>query len=357
MIFASVNAVAETIQSATPIDRSLPEYPDSAGAVEGYVTLRFTIGRDGHVKDASVVESNPQGVFDKAAIQGLGQWTYRPRLVDGRPSDQTDNRIVMRFKPPEGPALTWLNSLPPLYPRKAFDMKIEGTVKVGFDLTDMGTTTNIHILESSAPGVFDSAAVEDVDQRIYKPIVVDGHAQPVTALTTVIDYKLANARVKPKPTHIVKPTYPSEAERTGAIGFCDLDLTIAPDGSVANAVVVESFPRGVFEKESLRVIKHWTFETAAGTGVPIAEHMYYKFNFRMSGVPESAVHYLKPGQWIKLDYTMTTDGRAKDIAVVEQSEPGLPTSKAVEQLKLIRFSPILENGVPVEKQHLQIKIN
>jgi TonB family protein len=123
---------------AVPVDRQLPSYPDTAGAAEGYVKLHFTIAKDGHVTDPSVVESSPPGLFDAAAVAGLKQWSYRPRLVDGRPVDQLDNMILVHFKPPENAGPVWLNPEAPMYPQQAFEAKIEGQVKVGFDITETG---------------------------------------------------------------------------------------------------------------------------------------------------------------------------------------------------------------------------
>jgi TonB family protein len=334
----------------------MPDYPSTAGTAEGYVKLHFTISKDGHVTGTSVVESNPPGLFDATAIAGLMQWLYRPRLVDGHPADQPDNMIMVRFKPPADTGPVWLNPEPPMYPREAFEAKIEGRVKVGFDITGTGTTTNVHILETTAPGVFDVVAIESVGQRIYQTAAAGGY-QGVTGQTATLDYKLAEARVRPKPVHIVKPEYPHEAEMAGANGFCDIDLTIAEDGSVSNAVLQTAFPRGVFDKSCMSVIKYWRFETTKSLGVPVAEHMYYRMNFRISGENERDLRYLKPGQWIELEYTLKADGRPTDIKIAGESEPGLPTGKAVEQLKKTKLNPVIENGVPVDKQHMKMKID
>jgi TonB family protein len=356
-LFIGLNSAhAQTAQPAVPIDRQLPDYPEAAGGAEGYVKLHFTIAKDGHVTDPAVIESNPAGVFDAAAITGLKQWTYRPRLVDGHPVDQSDNVIVVRFKPPLDSQPVWLNPEKPLYPRQAFDAKIEGRVKVGFDITNLGTTANAHVLETTAPGVFDSEAITDVNGRIYQTVMINGIAQPAAGQSVVIEYKLADVKVRPKPTHIVKPVYPSEAANGGLIGFCAMDLSVADNGSVSNAVVEQALPRGVFEKSCMDAVKQWKFETSAQLGVPVSQHVKYKFDFRFPGQAERDVHYLKPGQWIELDYTMTVDGRAKDITLVAQSQPDLPVYKAVHQLKEMKFDPIVQNGVAVEKQHVKIKI-
>ena len=357
LLFGVGAARGETVQPATPIDRPIPEYPSAAGTVEGSVKLRFTIGKDGHVTAASVVESSPAGVFDATAIAGVRQWTFRPRLVDGKAVDQPDTAVLIRFKPPADAGPLWLNPAAPLYPKQAFQEKIEGKVTVGFDITNVGSTGNIHILGATPPGVFDAEAIEDVKQRIYQPPVVDGQPQALPGQTTAIDYKLAGARIRPKPTHIVKPVYPTAAEYARANGFCAMDLSIADDGSVSKAIIESAFPRGVFEDSCRSAVRRWKFETVAELGAPVADHIKYMINFRMEGSREADIHYLKPGQWIELEYTLTPEGRTKDVRVVGQSEPDVPTDKAIEQMKSMKFAPIFENGVAVEKQHLKIRIS
>ncbi len=68
------------IQSVDPI------YPAAAakGNLQGTVTLRFVVGSDGEVRDPEVKESNPAGVFDDAALEAIGQWTFRPAVKDGK---------------------------------------------------------------------------------------------------------------------------------------------------------------------------------------------------------------------------------------------------------------------------------
>jgi len=349
-------AQGETVQPATPIDRPFPDYPSAAGTAEGYVKLHFTIGKDGHVADTAVTESDPPGLFDAAAIAGVRQWTFRPRLVDGKTAVQ-DASIIIRFKPPANPQPVWLNPDAPLYPREAFKARLEGKVTVGFDITSAGSTGNVHIIDATPPGVFDSEAVYDVKERIYQPAVVDGQPQAIPGQTTVIEYRLADAKIRPRPTHSPKPIYPTAAEYAHAIGFCAMDLSIADDGSVSKAVIEQAFPRGVFEESCMSAVRRWRFETPAELGAPVAQHIKYMFSFRIMGDREADAHYLKPGQWIELEYTLSAEGRPKDIKVSGQSQPDLPTDKAVEQMRKMKFAPIFENGVAVERQHLKIRIS
>lgn len=64
-----------------------PVYPPAAlqAGVQGRVEVAFTVSESGTVRDASVVEAAPQGVFDAAAVQAIERWRFRPRAVNGAP--------------------------------------------------------------------------------------------------------------------------------------------------------------------------------------------------------------------------------------------------------------------------------
>jgi TonB family protein len=57
-----------------------PEYP--AGAfkhhLQGNVRVRITVDAEGRVRDAAIVESNPPGVFDSAAVAAVRKWRFKP---------------------------------------------------------------------------------------------------------------------------------------------------------------------------------------------------------------------------------------------------------------------------------------
>lgn len=65
-----------------------PEYPQRALArgVEGSVLVSFTIAETGAVVDATVVDADPPGVFDAAALGAIVRYWYRPQLVGGVPT-------------------------------------------------------------------------------------------------------------------------------------------------------------------------------------------------------------------------------------------------------------------------------
>lgn len=70
-----------------PVVKVRPKYPSRAmeRGIEGSVTVEFTVTEEGFVEDPVVVESDPPGIFDRAAIQAASKFKYRPKLVDGSP--------------------------------------------------------------------------------------------------------------------------------------------------------------------------------------------------------------------------------------------------------------------------------
>lgn len=83
-----------------PIVRVEPVYPRRAltRGIEGYVLLEFTVTETGSVADPKVVESQPPGIFDRAAIQAALRFKYQPRVVDGQPIAVQGVRNMITFE-------------------------------------------------------------------------------------------------------------------------------------------------------------------------------------------------------------------------------------------------------------------
>ncbi len=88
------------IRDPQPVFRPHPEYPARALRFkrEGIVELEFTIAPDGSVHDIRVVLSEPEGVFDHAAIKALRKWRYDPQLVNSAPIERTGMRVRIVFR-------------------------------------------------------------------------------------------------------------------------------------------------------------------------------------------------------------------------------------------------------------------
>ncbi len=83
-----------------PIVKVAPQYPRRAlsRGIEGYAVIEYTVTKQGTVRDPRVVESKPEGVFDKAAVKSASRYKYKPRVIDGQPVEVPGVRTKISFK-------------------------------------------------------------------------------------------------------------------------------------------------------------------------------------------------------------------------------------------------------------------
>ena len=84
-----------------PIVKVAPVYPRRAlqRGIEGYVIVESTVTKQGAVRDPIVVEANPQGIFEQAAVDAAMKFKYKPRVVNGEPTEVSgvQNRISFQI--------------------------------------------------------------------------------------------------------------------------------------------------------------------------------------------------------------------------------------------------------------------
>jgi len=68
-----------------PIVKVAPIYPRRAQSrgIEGYVIVEFIVTKNGSVREAIVIKAEPEGIFDRAAMDAALKFKYKPRVVDG----------------------------------------------------------------------------------------------------------------------------------------------------------------------------------------------------------------------------------------------------------------------------------
>jgi protein TonB len=83
-----------------PLVRVPPEYPPRAQSrgLEGWVQVRFTITPTGTVKDPMVVNAEPKGMFDEAALKAIARWRYNPRVEGGVAVERVGVETIIRFQ-------------------------------------------------------------------------------------------------------------------------------------------------------------------------------------------------------------------------------------------------------------------
>ncbi|KFZ30467.1 hypothetical protein IDSA_10420 [Pseudidiomarina salinarum] len=83
-----------------PIVKVQAVYPRRAmqRGIEGYVVVEFTVTRSGTVRDPRVVEAEPEGIFNQAAMDAVLKFKYKPRVIDGEPVEVEGVRNRMTFE-------------------------------------------------------------------------------------------------------------------------------------------------------------------------------------------------------------------------------------------------------------------
>jgi protein TonB len=79
-----------------PLVRIPPRYPMRAASrkIEGWVKVEFTITTTGTVKGAKVVESQPNTIFDRAALKAIVRWKFKPKTIDGEAFEQRALQVL-----------------------------------------------------------------------------------------------------------------------------------------------------------------------------------------------------------------------------------------------------------------------
>jgi TonB family protein len=82
------NSVAAVIlQRVNSVDPVFPEIARERD-LTGFVDLEFTVRADGTVTDVNVLKAQPTGVFEKAAVDAVSTWRYRPIERNGLPINE-----------------------------------------------------------------------------------------------------------------------------------------------------------------------------------------------------------------------------------------------------------------------------
>lgn len=84
-VAGGIGVGAPTDGDYLPIVRVQPVYPRRAAerGIEGWVVVELTVTGAGTTQDIRVVEADPKGIFDNAAIKAAEKFKYKPRMVDG----------------------------------------------------------------------------------------------------------------------------------------------------------------------------------------------------------------------------------------------------------------------------------
>lgn len=166
----------------------------------------------------------------------------------------------------------------------------------------------------------------------------------------------ATTDAAPKPIETTLPGYKTTAPARAVTGRCAIDFTIRADGTVRDPKVALCYPRGVYEYDSLAGVKGWVFAPAAAIAGGRETPARVVLNFVGLQQMPLRLNYLRPGQWVDLNYTLSDDGVPEDVRVIAQSDPEIQKRFAIQQVRFSRLAPAVADGRPVEvpDQHLRL---
>lgn len=83
-----------------PLVRVDPRYPSRAltRGIEGWVHLRFTVTPQGTTADIEILDSNPEGTFERSAKSAVSKYKYKPRMENGAPVARPGVEVVLSFE-------------------------------------------------------------------------------------------------------------------------------------------------------------------------------------------------------------------------------------------------------------------
>ena len=83
-------------------------------------------------------------------------------------------------------------------------------------------------------------------------------------------------------TKSAQATYPSRAQRRGIEGYAVVQFTITVDGKIENLQIVESEPKGVFDRSAIKAASNHQFDPCIenGQAVEITDKKL-KFTFKL----------------------------------------------------------------------------
>ena len=83
----NIYATGELDGPLTPVVKLAPRYPMRAKrrGIEGWVKVRFQVGRLGNVSAIEIMAASPKEVFDTSVMNCVSRWRFKPGRVNGKP--------------------------------------------------------------------------------------------------------------------------------------------------------------------------------------------------------------------------------------------------------------------------------
>ena len=158
-------------------------------------------------------------------------------------------------------------------------------VTTAFDIGDQATATRIEFSRMRRDTEVATQRDEKVERERPPPtpeqprmaFSAGGVDNNVAQLTPVVDARGAMSRMSMTagsdrdviPLVRINPDYPPRALSRGLEGWVQVQFTITPTGTVANAVVINAEPKNIFDDAALKAIARWRYNPKVENGTAV----------------------------------------------------------------------------------------
>jgi protein TonB len=115
-----------------------------------------------------------------------------------------------------------------------------------------------------------------------KPVKKTSTPQPepkVAASPLPSPVKQPNVFTSPQPTYQPKPKYPAIARRRGVEGIVILEIPVATNGHVKNAIIIRSSGSAALDRSALKAINTWQFPASKFNSLaPFKQKIEFRLN-------------------------------------------------------------------------------
>jgi len=206
---------------------TLPPYNTVSGNVDIQVVVLST-GAIGHTRVAK--SADPAGALDRACLEALQSWKFLPARDYGTP---VSTLVVIRFSVTAG-----------------------GQAGTSNATASMGTV-------QLTPG-----------PQEYVPATGEGPVVPAPGARAGVEW--------PRVVREIRPSYTSEAMRAKVQGQVEMEVIVAPDGTVGAARVTKSLDKEHgLDQAALTAARYWHFIPGTKNGVAVPMQVGLVLEFRL----------------------------------------------------------------------------
>ncbi len=319
-----------------PIRRQAPLYPEplAFSRITGRVLVEFIIDTQGKVINPVVVSSNNPW-FERAALNAILEWTFKPGEVNGQKVN-VRGRQELLFEMESGgghglwdmPSGRGLDKLPEeyrwakapepvntafaIYPLAALQAGVKGKARINFIVGPNGRVVEAKVIETAVPE-FGAAMQAMIDTWVFTPPTnKDGKRcyallsiqhnfspntgdVPVTEGARQILRSLAKHPEKilelsaldhvPKPLSRRSPVYPSGLLAAGKKGSAVIQFYIDEEGDAQLPSIVSSTDPE-FGYAAVQAVATWRYERPLKNGKPVVARAQIPLDFDAPEVPK-----------------------------------------------------------------------